>query len=101
MESQKQNGRGELTGDVVVECTEKFDSFCIIRSWPQLRDKALRRDNYTCVKCGLNPRRIMNSSGTTTEDAKCIAKLRCIEKKLNNGQKQLGKNQLKIGVFYG
>ena len=33
-----------------------------------LRDKIFERDNYTCIKCKLNPRVIMNSSGATTSD---------------------------------
>ncbi len=34
------------------DCTSKFESFCIIRSWEQLRYKVFERDNHTCVKCG-------------------------------------------------
>ena len=34
-----------------VECTEKFDEFCIIRSWADLRYKVFNRDNWACVKC--------------------------------------------------
>lgn len=34
------------------ECTEKFESFCIIRTWQSLREKCLERDNYTCKRCG-------------------------------------------------
>jgi len=111
------------------KCTEKFEDFCIIRDWSKLRQKCFERDNYTCVKCGLQPKHTKDSwrkEGTikdgelvadhiipialggeqwdinnlqtlcikcnkikTKEDAKNIAKLRRIEKKLSNGQKQL------------
>ena len=32
-------------------CTEKSEDFCIIRNWRDLRERAFKRDNHTCVKC--------------------------------------------------
>jgi 5-methylcytosine-specific restriction endonuclease McrA len=39
------------------ECTQKFEDFCIIRTWPQLREQCFIRDSYTCKKCGIQPRK--------------------------------------------
>lgn len=124
-----------------VECTTRFESFCIIRTWSELRSRAFKRDNYTCIKCGKKPkaRRYdskLKEDGSyeyfwvdtdepndseligdhikpialggdqwdidniqtlcvecnkvkTAEDIFKIAKLRNIEKKQSNGQKQL------------
>jgi len=45
-----------------VKCTAKFEKDKIIRSWPELRMKAFKRDNFTCVRCRKKPkRREMNS----------------------------------------
>ena len=33
------------------ECTSKFNEFCIIRSWSELRNKCFERDGWKCVKC--------------------------------------------------
>jgi len=35
-----------------VECTNKFETDKILRSWTELRTKAIERDNFKCVKCG-------------------------------------------------
>lgn len=37
------------------ECTSKFEYFLVIRSWQELRTKALYRDGLRCVKCGKQP----------------------------------------------
>ena len=39
------------------ECTTKFENYCIIRTWPQLRTQCFERDHYTCKKCGIQPRK--------------------------------------------
>jgi 5-methylcytosine-specific restriction endonuclease McrA len=50
------------------ECTEKHQVDYYVFGWGALRLKAFFRDKYTCVRCGLNPRKVMNSSGATTSD---------------------------------
>ena len=37
-----------------VECTSKFYNYLISYCWADIREKALKRDNFTCVKCGDN-----------------------------------------------
>jgi len=34
------------------KCTEEFQKHCTYFGWPDLRMKAFKRDNFTCVKCG-------------------------------------------------
>ncbi len=41
-----------------VECTDKFQDFYITYGWPDLRMRALKRDNFTCVKCGDNRKEV-------------------------------------------
>jgi len=50
------------------ECTTIYLTNYYCYGWPELRMKAFRRDGFKCVRCGLNPRRIMNSSGATCSD---------------------------------
>jgi len=37
------------------KCTEEFDKHCTYFGWPDLREKALKRDGYRCVKCRHQP----------------------------------------------
>ena len=37
------------------DCTVEFNDKYVILGWPDLRNRAFRRDNYTCVKCGAKP----------------------------------------------
>jgi len=37
------------------KCTEKYNKFLVIYGWPDLRMRAFKRDNFTCVKCGVKP----------------------------------------------
>lgn len=36
-------------------CTNKLNKFYIYYGWPDLRMKAFKRDNFTCVQCGIQP----------------------------------------------
>lgn len=95
------------------------DDMRVFTSWNVLREKVLKRDNYTCVKCGFQDRKTycpnviadhiipialggdewdINNIQTlcekcnkikTKEDQKKIAELRRTEKVLINGQQQL------------
>ena len=38
-----------------VKCTERFGKMYIYYGWKELKDKALKRDKYTCVKCNKIP----------------------------------------------
>lgn len=42
-----------------VECTNKFQDMYITYGWADIRTKVLKRDNYTCVKCGDNRREVV------------------------------------------
>ena len=42
-----------------VDCTQKFEDFCIIRSWAELRERCFQRDKYICVKCGKTSDRLI------------------------------------------
>lgn len=35
-----------------IECTADFQKYAIYYGWQDFRERALKRDNYTCVKCG-------------------------------------------------
>lgn len=37
------------------DCTVEFNEKYVVLGWPDLRNRAFRRDNYTCVKCGAKP----------------------------------------------
>jgi len=43
-----------------------FEDMQPFTSWPALREKAFKRDNYTCVKCGDNRKEIYDFSYITT-----------------------------------
>jgi len=40
------------------KCTAEFEKYFIYYGWTQLREKALKRDEYRCVKCGSRPTKI-------------------------------------------
>ncbi len=96
------------------DCTNKFEAFCIIRSWPILRDQIFKRDHYRCKICKKIPTRLIAdhilaialggkqwdklniqtlceecNKIKTKEDAGKIAKLRREEKLESIGQKLL------------
>lgn len=39
-----------------VDCTIKYQKMYVTYNWPELRMKALKRDKFTCVKCGKKPK---------------------------------------------
>ena len=43
------------------DCTSKFEAFCIIRSWPILRDQIFKRDYYRCKMCKKIPTKDVRS----------------------------------------
>lgn len=56
-----------------VECTERFEKDKIIRSWPELRWKAFKRDNFTCQYCKTKPIKIAENINMGDKDFKKYA----------------------------
>ena len=53
-----------------VKCTEKFEKDKIIRSWPELRIKAFKRDNFICNYCGIKPVKILRNRNMSDKELK-------------------------------
>ena len=41
-----------------VKCTEKYQKMYVAYGWRDFRERAFKRDNYTCVKCGDNRKEV-------------------------------------------
>jgi 5-methylcytosine-specific restriction endonuclease McrA len=52
------------------ECTTKFESFCIIRTWGEMRDRCFARDNYRCAMCKKIPTKDITLQTLSDEDFK-------------------------------
>lgn len=53
-----------------VDCSRKFYKNSGITYWQQFKEKALERDDWTCVKCGFKPE---NRQGLIVDHIKAIA----------------------------
>lgn len=47
-----------------VECTDQFKKEYVIFGWQDLRSRAFKRDNWSCVKCGKQPKKETTNSIT-------------------------------------